>query len=111
MVGDKVDCEIVSTDPILLGGVAEMRDEPYLQVVQKAATLDCEAQAPNPLAGNRDTRRGMQRPPKTWMKKTQVISGPSLQGASVLLGQPSSDSLQKTVEGQGYNLRPNRQSN
>ncbi|GAB2295554.1 hypothetical protein Dimus_029717 [Dionaea muscipula] len=60
MMGDMVDCGVVSTDPVLVDDVAVLRDEPYLQALQKGTAVDVEGQAPNPLAGNRDTRRGLQ---------------------------------------------------
>ncbi|GAB2266957.1 hypothetical protein Dimus_001944 [Dionaea muscipula] len=50
------------------------------------------------------------RPSVAWMKKSQGSSGPSHLGASVSSCQPSC-SLQMPVDGQGYNLRPNRQNN
>ncbi|GAB2271211.1 hypothetical protein Dimus_006054 [Dionaea muscipula] len=157
VMGDMVNCGGVSTDPVLMDDVAMPRDEPYLQALQKGTTVDVDGQAPNPLAGNRDTRRGLQlsneekrneelvftledvagersywdnaligwghkpascssggnpvhRPSVVWMKKSQGSSGPSHLGASVSSCQPSC-SLQMPVDGQGYNLRPNRQNN
>ncbi|GAB2299184.1 hypothetical protein Dimus_033256 [Dionaea muscipula] len=99
VMGDMVNCGGVSTDPVLMDDVAMPRDEPYLQALWGHKPASCSSGG-NPV----------HRPSVAWMKKSQGSSGPSHLGASVSSCQPSC-SLQMPVDGQGYNLRPNRQNN